>query len=267
MTSDEKAQGFGTVRVAGLPIADQAEDGLVAALVDIARDPGGDAQAAFALHIGGLLELDDAEYVAAMTASRINYADGMSAVLLARAAGARRIERAVTTDVGWRLLRSFGVAAGRPCRFAVVGGEPGLSARAAEELSVATAATAVYSAHGYHQDWEEVLSALRSARPDVVFVGLGAPREMKWVHRRIDELPPALIVTCGGWFGYVVGQERRAPSCLQRFGLEWTYRVWQQPRRLAGRYARGGLHFPRLIAATLWERIRDSRSSRLPGRA
>ena len=247
MTGGEEGRGPETVLVAGLPIADLTEDGLIATLVDIARDPGGQARPAFALHIGGLLELDDREYVGAMTASHINYADGMSAVLLARLAGARRIERSVTTDVGWGLLRAFGSTTGRSCRFALVGGEPGLSARAAEALSAATAATAVYSTHGFHQEWEGVLRELRSARPDVIFIGLGAPGEMKWVHRRRMELPPALIVTCGGWFGYIVGRERRAPSHLQRYGLEWTYRLWQQPRRLMGRYVRGGLLFPRLL--------------------
>ena len=70
-------------------------------------------------------------------------------------------------------------------------------------------------------------------------IGLGAPREMVWCQRHRDELPTGLVLTCGGWFGHIVGDERRAPRMLRRSGLEWIARVAQAPKRLGPRYARG----------------------------
>ena len=98
-----------------------------------------------------------------------------------------------------------------------------------------------------------MLERLRNARPDVVVVGLGAPREMLWVDEHLTELPPALVLTCGGWFGFLTEAEKRAPLWMQSAGLEWSYRVAQAPQRLAGRYARGlgttGLLAARMLRA------------------
>jgi N-acetylglucosaminyldiphosphoundecaprenol N-acetyl-beta-D-mannosaminyltransferase len=106
-------------------------------------------------------------------------------------------------------------------------------------LEASGAAEVVYTANGYHHDWREPLTRLRESAPDITVVGLGAPREMVWSQRHRDELPHGLVLTCGGWFGHLVGDERRAPRMLRRSGLEWIARLAQAPRRLGPRYARG----------------------------
>jgi exopolysaccharide biosynthesis WecB/TagA/CpsF family protein len=99
----------------------------------------------------------------------------------------------------------------------------------------------VYESHGYHDDneWSEVLGETRAAAPDIVFVGLGMPREAMWAQQFKSELPPALILAAGGFFGHVVGDEKRAPDWAQKVGMEWMWRVGQAPQRLAARYAKG----------------------------
>lgn len=194
---------------------------------------------AFALHVGGLNSRRDASFVASMNDADFVYADGGSTVWLARLAGARDVERAPTTDMGWALLREVGQRLGRPARLALVGGSPGLASRAADVLSAGGAGEAVLCEHGYHDDWAPVLERIRTAAPDVCVVGLGAPREMLWVQRWLGELPPSIVLTSGGWFGHIVGDERRAPRLLRRSGLEWIARLAQAPRRLGPRYALG----------------------------
>ena len=54
-------------------------------------------------------------------------------------------------------------------------------------------------------------------------------------------------MTCGGWFGFVVGDEQRAPEWMQRIGMEWTWRLAQSPRRLAKRYALGAVRTAQLV--------------------
>lgn len=194
---------------------------------------------AFALHVGGFNARADEAYVAAMSRADLVYADGVSVVLLARLAGGLRTERAGTTDIGWDVLREMGHALGRPPRVALIGGPEGLTPRAAAVFAARAGVEVVATEHGYHTDWTDPLRRLAASGCDVLFVGLGAPFEMVWVDAHRAELPPGLVMTCGGWFGFVVGDEQRAPQWAQSAGLEWVYRVKQAPRRLARRYATG----------------------------
>lgn len=208
----------------------------------------------FALHVGGLNSRHDDEFVGSMEAADLVYADGGSVVWLAKLAGASRIGRTPTTDMGWELLRALSAQLGRPVRIALVGGPPGLAERAGVELTRDHHAQLVATAHGYHDDWLPVIAELSGSHPDVTIVGLGAPAEMLWAQRWRDALPPGLILTCGGWFGHIVGDERRAPKLLRRAGVEWIARLAQQPTRLGPRYARGAISTLALTGPALWLR-------------
>ena len=82
----------------------------------------------------------------------------------------------------------------------------------------------------------EVLRRLREARPAVLLVGMGMPRQERWVLRHLDELPDCVVVTVGGIFGYLGGDRPTAPRWLGPLGLEWAFRLATEPRRLWRRY-------------------------------
>jgi N-acetylglucosaminyldiphosphoundecaprenol N-acetyl-beta-D-mannosaminyltransferase len=208
--------------------------------------------------VGGLNARRERDFVVAMRQADVVYADGGSVVWLARLAGGNRIERAPTTDIGWDVMRGFARRAGRLPRVAMIGGPPGLAERAGAVLEEAGVADVVFHTNGFHSDWAESLTRLREAAPDITVIGLGAPREMIWSQRHRDELPPGLLLTCGGWFGYLVGEERRAPRVLRRSGLEWIARVAQAPGRLGPRYARGVAVTALLALGTLQRRTPES---------
>ncbi|MGY2126977.1 WecB/TagA/CpsF family glycosyltransferase [Blastococcus sp. SYSU DS0617] len=224
-----------TAAVGPFQVADARSSDIVSAVADRSED----RCVAFALHVGGLNHGNDFVFRSAISVADVLYADGAAVVLLARLAGARRIERSPTTDLGLELLRAEERRRGRALRIAVVGGQPGVAESALDTLGRGVGIADSYSAHGYHDDYSIVLRELRSWAPDVVIVGLGMPSEAKWVARHIDALPDALIFTCGGWLGFLAGHEKRAPKILQTTGLEWVYRLKQDPRRLAARYGKG----------------------------
>ncbi|WP_157074622.1 WecB/TagA/CpsF family glycosyltransferase, partial [Janibacter corallicola] len=243
MKRDDEVLPTEVVPVADLPVVDLPRHEVVGYSAVPARDR---ARLVFALHVGGLLHLDHQAFRAALTGADVLYADGAAVVLLARLAGARRIERAPTTDIGAPVLREVSRRLGRPARVALVGGPPGLAGRAGEVLVRSTGVDVVATHSGYFTDDAVVLDLLRHSRPDVVVLGLGMPKEAVWAHQHSDALPRAVVLTCGGWFGFLTGAERRAPRWLQTAGLEWTYRLYQQFPRLAGRYARGAVRVARL---------------------
>ena len=227
------------VGVGPFRVADSSKADLVDRLVDLALPDATHTSFAYALHVGGLNSRHETDFVDAMRRAEIVYADGGSVVWLARLAGALHVERAPTTDIGWDLLRGFEQRVGRLPKVALVGGPPGLTARAGTVLESVGMAEVVLVEHGFHDDWAPPLARIRAAEPDVTVIGLGAPREMVWTEHHREELPSGLVLTCGGWFGYLVGDERRAPRLLRRSGLEWIARVAQAPTRLGPRYARG----------------------------
>ncbi len=245
------ASGLPTVVVAGIEVADAPMRRIIHTLTAPVTEP----VLAFALHVGGLNATTDPVATRAYGVSDLTYADGVAVVLLARLAGAKTIQRAPTTDLGPMLLTAR--RAGGEVRIFLIGGRAGLAEAAGRRLTRDHGVTIVGTMSGYDVDREDVLSALRRARPDIVIVGLGSPREMIFLAGLRPELPPAVYLTCGGWFGFLVGEEDRAPALLRRWGLEWVWRVKQHPRRLAGRYALGLLTTVRLARGVLVRRVRE----------
>jgi N-acetylglucosaminyldiphosphoundecaprenol N-acetyl-beta-D-mannosaminyltransferase len=217
---------------------------------------------AFALHVGGLNHWKDLDYVRAMRSADFVYADGAAVVLLARLRGASRIKRSSTTDIGYPLLEALTRRLGRPARVAIIGGPVSLAERAGRALARAGGATIAYATHGYHPNWVPVLKQLNEARPDLVIVGMGMPLEAKWVAANMGAFPSdCVVLTCGGWLGFLAGDERRAPTWMQRLGAEWVARMMQAPSRLVPRYLRGMLTTLQLLPTQILRQDDERRSS------
>ena len=247
----------GTVTVGPFVVADATRAGLTEALAEACVSAGRPTRI-FALHVGGLNQWRNSRFVALVNDAEWVYADGAAVVLVARAAGATDIQRAPTTDLAHEVLDAVANRAGRTVRIALIGGPPGLAERAARQLEDGHAAEAVGISDGFQRDWSSLLQQLRRAQPDVVFVGMGMPREAEWVTEHLDALPPALIMTCGGWFGFLAGEESRAPERVQQHGAEWIWRLVQSPRLLS-RYVRGAATTASLVVGAVAARKRNSR--------
>lgn len=209
------------------------------------------------LHVGGLNARKNAEFIAALNRADLLVADGISVAALATLAGASGLHRHPTTDLGWELLSAIAQRLGRPVKVALLGGPDGLARRAGEVLAAHPEHSDIevsFVEHGYHADWSAPLEKLAKTDWDVLFVGMGMPTEALWVDRHRTRLNGALVLTCGGWFGHIVGDEQRAPAWMRRAGLEWAARLAQQPTRLAGRYAKGLLSAAAMVPTALRSR-------------
>ena len=88
----------------------------------------------------------------------------------------------------------------------------------------------------------EALDRIRAAKPDYLWVALGAPRQDYWVARRAAELPGMRVLAVGAALNFLTGRVRRAPDWMRKAGLEWAYRIWREPKQF-GRYAKNGAYF------------------------
>jgi N-acetylglucosaminyldiphosphoundecaprenol N-acetyl-beta-D-mannosaminyltransferase len=106
-------------------------------------------------------------------------------------------------------------------------------------------------------DFTPAVDAIHSASPDIVWCGLGAPKQELWMQEYAPRIAPALVLGVGAAFDFTAGTKRRAPRWAQKAGLEWLHRLVSEPRRLVGRYATTGSLFAWYAAAwlvSLWVR-------------
>jgi exopolysaccharide biosynthesis WecB/TagA/CpsF family protein len=89
----------------------------------------------------------------------------------------------------------------------------------------------------------EIIDRINAARPDILFVALGNPKQELWMGRNAARLDVGAMIGVGGTFNFLAGRVKRAPRWMQRCGLEWAYRVVQEPGRLWRRYAYGLVKF------------------------
>jgi N-acetylglucosaminyldiphosphoundecaprenol N-acetyl-beta-D-mannosaminyltransferase len=187
-------------------------------------------------------------------------ADGLPIVWAARLAGRSLPERLPGSDFVMT-LPGAAAAAGQPVF--LLGGNPGVAEIAAarlRELHPGIEVAYHCPPFGFESDdeaLETIRLALRRAKPGLVLVGLGFPKQERLIRLLRDELPGAWFAGVGISLSFIAGDQRRAPEVLQRCGLEWVHRLAQEPRRLAKRYLVLGLPFAaRLLAWAVVQRVR-----------
>ena len=83
---------------------------------------------------------------------------------------------------------------------------------------------------------DELVRTIARDRPDVLWVGIGVPKQEKWMARMRERLDVPVMAAVGAAFDFHAGRISQAPTWMQERGLEWTYRIAQEPRRLLPRY-------------------------------
>ncbi len=105
---------------------------------------------------------------------------------------------------------------------------------------------------GYWSDDAEVVAAVREAAPDYLFLAIPSPRKEFWLNDHLDDLGVPFVMGVGGSFDVLAGLVSRAPAWAQRIGMEWAWRLGQEPRRMWKRYLVGNSRFISLVAREWW---------------
>jgi N-acetylglucosaminyldiphosphoundecaprenol N-acetyl-beta-D-mannosaminyltransferase len=94
---------------------------------------------------------------------------------------------------------------------------------------------------------EKILAQIAAAEPDLLIVGVGAPKQELWVHEHCEQITARAALCVGATIDFLAGEKRRAPVWMRGLGIEWMHRLATEPQRLAGRYARDAWIFPQLV--------------------
>lgn len=180
-------------------------------------------------------------------------ADGMPVVAAGRLLGRPLPCRVTGSDLAPALFAAtekFG-----PLSVFLLGAAPGVAQRAAQRITNTWPLANVVGTYspplGFENDAsqnEHILRLIEQARPDVLIVGLGAPKQELWVDAHRHHLQARVALCIGATIDFLAGEKKRAPHWMRRLGLEWLHRVGTEPRRLLKRYLRDAWIFPRLVA-------------------
>ncbi len=117
-----------------------------------------------------------------------------------------------------------------------LGGEPGVAEQAADRLKKVYPSLVIAGFHhGFFNQGEQndIINQITAASPDLLFVGMGAPRQEKFLARQKNDLAAKVALTVGGSFDILAEKKKRAPLIWQKLYLEWLYRLLQEPSRLS----------------------------------
>jgi N-acetylglucosaminyldiphosphoundecaprenol N-acetyl-beta-D-mannosaminyltransferase len=167
--------------------------------------------------------------------------DGMSLVFFGRLLGLPLYRTHRQTHLDW-IRPLLAEAARRGWRVFYLGSRPGVAAHGAELLRREFPTLALETAHGYFDAQREstenqaVIEAINRFRPDLLLVGMGMPRQERWILDNRDALDAGVIFNVGGLMDYIAGATATPPRWMGRLGFEWLFRLLSDPARLWRRY-------------------------------
>ncbi len=194
---------------------------------------------------------DDPELREIMDRADMVTPDGQGVVLAARLLNLPIQERVSGVDLVQRLCE---VAAECGRAVFLLGAAEGVATQAAGKLRAAVPGLEIAGVqHGYFGPDEEpgIIARIRDSHPAVLFVAFGIPKQEKWIHAHLGELGVPVCIGVGGSFDVIAGRLKRAPAWMRRCGLEWLFRVTQEPKRLPRLKA-----LPRIVWLTVVEALK-----------
>lgn len=218
----------------------------------------------------GVIEMqDDHELRAINNRSGLTTPDGMPVVWWGRAMGFADIEKVYAPDI---MLEAFRRSAARGDRHYFYGGAEGIAEKLAGRMAsrfpgLTVAGTCCPPFRPLDEDEERAIAAdIEAARPDIVWVGLGCPKQERWIARNRPRLSAPVLIGVGAGFDFLAGSARQAPGFVQRSGFEWLFRLGSEPRRLWPRYSRvvprfTWLSLRALLTRRMSEKMLDSKET------
>lgn len=197
----------------------------------------------------------DPEFLRVLNGADLVLADGVGVLYSSKILGTPLKGRVPGIEFAEDMLACLDQMGGR---LYLLGAKPGVAQEAGRRILERYPDITLCGTHdGYFKDEQAVLLEVAAARPDLLFVCLGAPKQEKWMARWGKHTGARLAIGLGGALDVMAGAVERAPESWRKLGLEWAYRLKKEPQR-AGRMAK----LPLVLVKAAGERMRSGRGRR-----
>lgn len=194
----------------------------------------------------------DPEFRRVLNAADLVLPDGIGVVYSAKILGTPLKDRVPGIEFAEAMLSALNDMGGR---LYLLGAKPGVAEEAGRRICARYPALVLCGTHdGYFKDEQAILPEIAAAKPDLLFVCLGAPKQEKWMARWGRHTGAKLAIGLGGCLDVFAGNVQRAPERWQKLGLEWAYRLKKEPKRI-GRMAK----LPLVLVKAAGQRIRPGK--------
>ena len=191
---------------------------------------------------------EDRELKEIINSASLRVPDGVSMVVVSRIIGNSLKQRVAGIDLMLKIIELCG-REGK--KIFLLGGENGVAEEAAGRLAQKFPGINVAGTHnGYFSEDIEVIQKIKDTKPDVLFVGIGAGRQEKWLKRHLRELGVGIGMGIGGSLDVISGRKKRAPVWIQKMYIEWLYRLFTEPNRWKRQLA-----LPKFLYLTLFRKV------------
>lgn len=198
----------------------------------------------------------DADFRDAYAGSFLSLVDGTPVLWASRLLGKPLREKVSGSDLVMWIAEAF---AGKPYSLFLFGAAEGVAREAAQILQERYEGLTIAGTYsppmGFEKDpkaREEALAKVKDAKPDICMVALGAPKQEFWMKDFSERSGVPVMMGIGASLDFVTGASRRAPKWMQKAGLEWAWRLCQEPRRLWRRYLVDDMQFVALVWREFW---------------
>lgn len=185
----------------------------------------------------------DIEFLNALGAADLVLPDGIGLKIAGKVIGHPIKANLNGTDL---LPKVLSVAAENNLRIFFLGGEPGVAEEAKKQLINRIPQLRIVGVHhGFftHAEHANVIKEINRSKAELLLVGLGVPFQEKWIWQFRNEIDAKLLFGVGAFLDFSAGRFTRAPLMFRNFGIEWLFRLYQEPRRLFARYVFGNITF------------------------
>ena len=173
----------------------------------------------------------DATFRQVLDEAELSIPDGQGLLWAARVVGSPLRERVAGSDMAPALAA---LSAQHGYRLYLLGAAPGVAEQAADVLRERYPGVQIvgtYAGSPSPAEEDEIVARIVAVRPDLLFVAYGAPAQDLWIHRNQPKMQVPVAMGIGGTLDFVAGVRKRAPVWMRRVGLEWLYRLLQEPSR------------------------------------
>ena len=172
----------------------------------------------------------DESFRTVINAADLVIPDGIGVIYSAKILGTPLAERVPGIEFSAKMLEKLNEMGGR---LFLLGAKPGVAEKAGENICAQYPNIVLCGTQdGYFKDEEDVILKVAAARPDLLFVCLGAPKQEKWMARWGKHTGAKMAIGLGGCLDVYAGNVERAPEAWQKAGMEWAYRLKKEPKRI-----------------------------------